>query len=818
MTLLALPPLFRKLGQSHRSLFGFLAGGEAHGLGRFLGETAWDGARPPVFAPDALFDYAGDALQGGWSSAASGQGRAWAEAVETVERANYLSPLARRALKAVGLLGLLRDPRLAASPAVLRLALSAPGSEVTETAFGAALDELADRKLVVYSRGRDAYRIWEGGDVDVAGALEARLSALPADVTLNVATRLCPPPRLVARRHSYERGTTRTFAVLPCEAPALASTLTKAGWQLSVILCLARTQNEEKQAAEVAHAQTAGAAHLLVAVAPETDALRDAARTVAALERVEKETPALQGDRAARREVAARRDEAEAAFRAEWDRLFGHAGVTGPGQNGASEDTRWFAGGAPVSFDGPRDFAQFLSRLADQTFPAAPVLRNELINRDALSSQAAAGRRTLIEALLARAGEERLGLAGFPPEVSMYECVLRATGLHRREENGRGWTLAAPDPAGDPANLLGCWQALEEAVFAHPPAPRPLPDLFARLAAPPFGLTQGVLPVLLCAFLMVRRNETTLYREGTFLAEPSIADWEVLLRRPELFAVAGCRVEGERAVIVERIGRGLGVRPLVVPVVRALLAQVRKFPEHAWKTRRLPDEVLAVRTAFERARSPEQLLFDDLPRALGLTLLAGETVGGEAADVERFFHALNGALRVWGRATPQVIEAARDALLVACGLPAGEGGWDALRSRASDLEGTIAHPTLEPFVSRLAERGEERANQTSVLALVASRPPRTWTDADVDRFGAQARVLGGLFQQAVQNARDFRAADLTLPPLTPEEETRSQEIATNLRAQLQCDFADEEPGVLYAALSALLRELSVQDDKEKVAH
>ncbi len=33
--------------------------------------------------------------------------------------------------------------------------------------------------------------------------------------------------------------------------------------------------------------------------------------------------------------------------------------------------------------------------------------------------------------MLLHPDEERLGLQGFPPEVSMYECLLRAPGLHR---------------------------------------------------------------------------------------------------------------------------------------------------------------------------------------------------------------------------------------------------------------------------------------------------------------------------------------------------------------------------------------------------
>ena len=63
--------------------------------------------------------------------------------------------------------------------------------------------------------------------------------------------------------------------------------------------------------------------------------------------------------------------------------------------------------------------------------------------------------------------------------------------------------------------------------------------LFRELAQPPYGVTDGLRPALLCASMVARSDEGAVYREGTFTSEPGIADWDALLRRPELFAVAG---------------------------------------------------------------------------------------------------------------------------------------------------------------------------------------------------------------------------------------------------------------------------------------
>ena len=219
--------------------------------------------------------------------------------------------------------------------------------------------------------------------------------------------------------------------------------------------------------------------------------------------------------------------------------------------------------------------------MADQAFADGPILRNELVNRRTLSAAAAAARRTLLEAMLdpERRCLPTLGMGGtYPPERSIYESLLRASGLHGKTADDAGETegryeFRAPDPAHDPARLSPTWAVLSQMLLDRPlPEPVPLPVLLDRLSRAPLGITEGVFPILLCAFLIVHEGEISFYREGTFVPEPGIADWEVLIRRPELFALAGCRVEGARAVVVARFAQKLGCSTVgVVPVVRALM-------------------------------------------------------------------------------------------------------------------------------------------------------------------------------------------------------------------------------------------------------
>ena len=108
-------------------------------------------------------------------------------------------------------------------------------------------------------------------------------------------------------------------------------------------------------------------------------------------------------------------------------------------------------------------------------------------------------------------------------------------------------------------------------------------------------------------------------------------------------------------------------------------------------------------------------------------------------------------------------------------------------------------PTLLPVLRRAASPGDNLTVLEGVIALVAGRPPRTWTDIDAERFPAQARVIGNLFQQAKEGAIPFEAAAMT------EADTRRRDlIVHHLKATIS---PKTPPHILRAALIALLQEL-----------
>jgi hypothetical protein len=313
--------------------------------------------------------------------------------------------------------------------------------------------------------------------------------------------------------------------------------------------------------------------------------------------------------------------------------------------------------------------------------------------------------------------------------------------------------------------------------------------------------------------MLAHPDETTLYREGTFIPEPTIADFEVLMRRPELFGVTGRRIVGARAAVVERLARGLKTRPATVPIVRALFRIFGQLPELARKTRRLEEKTLTLREAFEKAKSPEKFLFVDAPVALGFTPFPQDNL--KKTDIEAFFGALNRALEDWTGIAPATYSDAKVTLLRACGLDATDAGWQQLREICARLESRESDPLLVQFLRRVVQSSCDEPGIASVLALVVNRPPANWLDGDVERFPELAKALGDAIQRAMARAGLGGESYLALQALMPDQREKAKSLAHKFERKLEPSKEHAAPEVVRAALLLLAERLDkgVSDKK-----
>jgi hypothetical protein len=154
---------------------------------------------------------------------------------------------------------------------------------------------------------------------------------------------------------------------------------------------------------------------------------------------------------------------------------------------------------------------------------------------------------------------------------------------------------------------------------------------------------------------------------------------------------------------------------------------------------------------------------------------------------------------------PRLLAWGRDEWLTACGLEKGEEGWSLFRIYAAEMMAHTSDTGLLPLIKRATETEDGRAALESVLAFIAGRPPRTWIDADVDRFQVQAKLLGKSFRMV----REETAPEISLSPKQRED---SRQVTENIRKYIQKSFPDD-PIVLKAALQALLKDFNKKFDE-----
>ena len=783
---LVMPLLFRRLAQNERSLFSYLASQEPHG---FQEHCRRDAATDNGFV--RLHDIADYLLTN--MTATLVQRPVARILLETLEYGgNELTPLQSQTLRTVGILNVLgAGAPLKATESILSAAL-AQSRDVPETLQG-----LRRQELLTFRQLDQSFRLWEGGGIDIEGLLQKARKQLrcegPAFVTLlreHVSTR-----PLVARKHSLQSGAYRFFdleyvASLAELAPRQKVQTSCEAGRVVVLLPMSEQERLEVEALQA----TAQDPSLLIALPQQLDMLRQPAIELACLRWVEKQTPALRGDRRALREYGILLADCERRFRQNADLLLDPR----PAPRGNA--CRWFWNGRQQPIQRPVDISRLLTQVCDTLYPSAPHIKNELVSRPALSSAATAARNTLLKLMLTHTEQESLGIEGFPPERSMYESVLHGTGLHRSVD-GKQWCLCEPDK--DSA-LFTVWQTLEQEIFAAAGECVPLPQLFHKLIAPPYGVPEGLLPILLLAFYLCRSSELFLYREGSFLPRLDEAGVELMQRRPDLFGISGVRLEGERQAIIERYAAGLHVEATVPAVVARLYAAIRQLPSITHHTTKLSaGRGKALRDCFRSARSPERLLFEELPEAFGLPSLLKATSEG---DAERFAAAIRESMGELMDFAPRTRARCRDELLCACGLPGGEPGWHGFVERALFLAKRVRHSSLAPVLERAcrAESNEDKRLE-GILGLVYGRAFERWNDTDIAAFKDAALGMGEQFRRAWE---DFGTAFLT-----SEEQKSKEHLCTLLSAQLKEVQTQTSPRVLAEALREMLRQVESKADR-----
>jgi len=731
----------RQFGQNERSTFGFLSSVEAHGFRAYLQSTPLSQAT--WYRPSDYWDY----LRANLESAilASPDGHRWSQAVEAVERAEAKTgdPLMVAMIKNIAVIDMFRSGSgLAADLPVL----SALFYKVPQEEIDGALRKLASLKVALFKSYTGAWSVFEGSDFDIDAAIAQALATSPGLDYAKLSQLMGMHP-VVAKRHYHETGSMRWMdlslrSVEQAEKIAQGYEPQRGEFGQFILALPSRGMS-----AREAHKRAQACARLkpwpvLVGIPSNHARIAELSAELVALEQV-KERHELGGDPVARREVFARLAAARSDLE---DQL-----------QAAVSLSKWHGGSDEVVAPGAK-LSPVASSLADELYLSCPHVWSELVNRDSVSSNSVKARRDLLHAMVNAEGQELLGIEGFAAERGLFDTLLIASDLYRLE--GGAWCFCQPSQASG-NGFIELWKATR-ALFEDSNARVGVDEIYKRWSQPPFGLKQGVLPVVLTAFLLAHKANVAVYKDGMFTPRLNDADIDECLQDASRFTLRWIAIDEDKNRILEGISKLLAEvgeksessDPL--EAARGLVSMVYNLPEWSRRTQRLGETAKAMRDMLLKASDPHKVLFVDLAFLLG------------AADGKSYVKELRAPLQEIATAYSKMLGQVEAKMLEA--LDATRDDLESLRERAKSVAGVAGNFRLDAFATRLASYDGLHESLEGILSLAADKPPRDWVDRHID-----AALL-----ELAQFARRFREAEAFVA--VQGRQARSEAIAVVIGA------------------------------------
>lgn len=719
LTAVLLPELCSKYGQHERSLFKFLSSTDERSLQWVIqNDQLVDG----WVMPWHLYDYF--LASAGSTSALPSLAQRWIEIQTRLRDAVGLTDFELEILKTIGVFNLCSSSGvIRASRELLRWVLVERAPKTYS--LDAALAQLGSTGFMTYREQSDEFRIWRGSDFDLSEQVRLLMASHrneALDQLLCTALSLEP---LIATRHSQQRCVVRLFQ--QCFATSrsdLTSLLPHFNDPDGLLLWWLSDQPPE-QIGIPDWAQTV----VVVRINRPAD-LRQLVSYVHAYQTLLKSGVIPAQDWVARREAQER---LSVSLQKLQDQVFPLLQVSP-----RSQVHLLHPGHIQITPTGYRSTPALLSALCDEVYSQTPRIPNEMLSRRELTSQGAKARRLLIEALADHPQEDRCGLTqGYGPERSMFDALI---GFHGLQQTGYG-LCAPPDTSGMALLYRRIEQFFRGAVYTK----CQLSDLWDQLKAPPFGLKDGPIPVLLAHYLLSHDDQVGLYEDGCFVPRVDTAVIERLAKNPDTFQCSSFTLDGLRRSYLSKLLDSLGL--LITSEItllygaKQILRLVRQWNSHTRHTQSLTQHARNVRRACLSAKEPDQLLFVQLPKAVSVDQLTDQTVDHVVEEIAKVMKELNGK---YTALLDEMQNSIGQSLNAMSSCVRGDVGPRAMR-----LKGQIIDPRLKAFALALGDHELEHDSdwvQRVGLSLLG-RAPSEWIDADVNRFRVALNELAPAFRR-----------------------------------------------------------------------
>lgn len=692
----------RKFSQNERSIYSFLNSHESLGFQEFISSHTIE----DTYAVSDFWDY----LKTNYESSilSTSESHRWMTAVDAVERTERRGTSSHiRLIKTLAIVDLFR----AGSGLEASLPILTAGTFFSEKKAKELLKDLLEWKVIIPRHHLDAYAVFEGSDFNLEQALsDAEAKQNGIDITL--IEHLLDLTPIVARNLYMRVGTLRWFDRVIVPQEQLAQWLEEKGHltdgAAGAFVLVIPEQREETPTKELLLSiveaykdKTKDEKSLIFGVPSQGSFLRILLVELQALHQVAK-VPELEGDETGRKELMARTNQTRDLLKETLSSAFSKA--------------QWYHPAVTVvSAKRQSDLNVLASNVAEGLFSQVPEIKNELINRDFLSTNVSSARKSLMKRMLAHETEKNLGYESYPPDYALFLAMLKS--IHFKNENGQ-WYFNINRHSKQYSDF---WDNTKK--FLSGRGNTTCNDLYAFWRKQPYGLKYGPMPILALAFCLSNRNGIAVYQNKAFIpeiTEQTIDEWiveprDIAIRLVEESETSECYLKEFATVMTRFLGEPCESKPLAV--ARALVKLFMLSPKWAQHSTSYSSQTNQLKQTVLKASDPIKLLCDDIP-----AIYSG-------LDATSRVKAIESSIQEYQTAMPVIIDKTRELLLKA--LKASPDNLLELHSRATAIRGLSGKMLIEAFISRLEKFENSREDIEGLISLAAAKPSFQWTDNDI---------------------------------------------------------------------------------------
>ncbi|MBS1733623.1 MAG: hypothetical protein JST02_10030 [Bacteroidetes bacterium] len=698
----------QKYGQNERSLFSFIESNDYLGL-----QDKIDG---PYYSLPQVYNYL---LNNFYSSISTPKNNPpWSAIREALEKAEgnikpEFIPDAIAILKSIGLLNMFAsasgklDLSFYINYGKLALGIKQPEKVIAE---------LEKFKLVKYTKHNFRYSLQTGTDIDIDLAIDeaGRMVEMVSNVVHHLNQHF-DLPFIAAKSVSYKTGTPRFFQFKLSEEPI--NEIPEGEIDGFVNLIFSDDKKIKQQIQE--HSKQCNEA-ILFGYYKNTNEIK---RLLNEIQKIKAAIIAHKNDKAAVKEFI--------AVEEHYKRLLNHYVLGGIYSN--NENVIWYYQGIQVNITDEKSFNQTLSHICEQVYSAAPVFRNELMNKTKISGQISKARNTLLQKLLVQTSEYNIGFldSEFPPEKSIYLALIKNTGIHHNQEGF--WQLDKPTNK----SFHELWKAGERFLHSSKGKERNLQEFIDILSSKPFKLKQGFIDYWVPIFMLIKNDEFALYENDIFIQELTGDIFELLNKKPGLFSIKAFDVSGLKLQLFNRyrilLNQAESNQPnskTFIQTVKPFISFYRQLPEYAKQTNRLHKHTIALRQIITKAKDPEKTFFEDFPTAFGYSM---NELSKSSKLADKFIEQLQASIRELRTAYDGLIDRfesyfIKDIIGTNTEFPTYRG---IIKKRFEGLKSHLLLANQKPFYARLqSELNDRKAWLASIAQACINKPLNNITDED----------------------------------------------------------------------------------------